>query len=131
MNAAWKVTWDTDAKINIWLNYITGATALEAPSKAWKCDHEKDRWITKVYLYYTLYTIAVGRLILLMLINTCSYLELNALCVSCNTESMRMCYVQASWYVCICASVVLWTRYRNTRYVLVLTCIILQQHHLL
>jgi hypothetical protein len=56
MNAAWKVTWDTDAKINLWRNYITGATALEAPSKAWKCDNKKDRWITKVYaILYTIY----------------------------------------------------------------------------
>jgi hypothetical protein len=54
MNAAWKVTWDTDAKINIWRNYITGATALEAPSKAWKCDNKKDRWITKVHTAYTI-----------------------------------------------------------------------------
>jgi hypothetical protein len=52
----WKVTWDTDAKINLWRNYITGATALEAPSKAWKCDNKKDRWITKVYaILYTIY----------------------------------------------------------------------------
>ena len=54
MNAAWKVTWDIDGKINIWRNYITGATALEAPSKAWKCDNKNDRWITKVIIAHSI-----------------------------------------------------------------------------